>query len=228
VNKVWPSAAEAVADIPEGAAIMIGGFGNAGVPEALANALADRGVSKLTLISNGTGEGESGLVRLIRNRQVCKAVASFPAPGKSPDFEEQYLAGEIELELVPQGTLIERIRAGGAGIPAFYTPTGVGTPLAEGKEQREFDSRPHLLERSLRANFALIRGHKADPWGNVVYRKTQRNFNVMMAAAADVTIVEVDEVVRVGALDPEAVVTPGIFVHRVVAAPRELSFTASA
>jgi 3-oxoadipate CoA-transferase alpha subunit len=224
VNKVWPSAAEAVADIPHGASIMIGGFGNAGVPEALANALADRGVRSLTLISNGTGEAESGVVRLIRNRQVRRAVASFPAPGKSPDFEEQYLAGEIELELLPQGTLIERIRAGGAGIPAFYTPTAVGTPLAEGKEQRELGGRMCLLEHALRADFALIRGHKADPWGNVVYRKTQRNFNVMMATAAEVTIVEVDEIVPVGTLDPEAIVTPGIFVHRVVAAPRSLSF----
>ncbi|MFI5267121.1 MAG: CoA transferase subunit A [Chloroflexota bacterium] len=220
MNKVFASAAEAVADIPDGATIMVGGFGNAGVPEALTYALADRGVRGLTLISNGTGEGQSGVVQLIHNRQVRKVVVSFPAPGRSRDFEEQYTAGEIELELAPQGTLIERIRAGGAGIPAFYTPTGVGTPLAEGKEQRDFGGRAHLLEQALHADFALIRGHKADAWGNVIYRKTARNFNAMMATAAAVTIVEVDEIVAVGELDPEAIVTPGVFVHRVVRAPR--------
>ena len=221
MNKICPSAAEAVADIPDGAVIMVGGFGNAGVPEALTHALADRSVRGLTLISNGTGEGDtSGMVTMIRNRQICKVVASFPAPGKSPEFEEQYLAGQIELELVPQGTLVERIRAGGAGIPAFYTPTAAGTPLADGKEQRDFDGRPHLLEHALHADFSLVRGHRADPWGNVVYRKTQRNFNVMMATAAEVTIVEVEEVVPVGALDPELIVTPGIFVQRVVVAPK--------
>jgi 3-oxoadipate CoA-transferase, alpha subunit len=199
---------------------MVGGFGSTGVPEMLTYALAERGVRGLTLIGNGTGEGESGVTRLIRNRQVRKVVVSFPAPGRSPDFEEQYLAGEIELELVPQGTLIERIRAGGAGIPALYTPTGAGTPLAEGKEQREFAGRTHLLELALRADFALIRAHKADGWGNLVYRKTARNFNPMMATAAAVTIAEVDEIVPVGSLDPETIVTPGIFVSRVVHAPR--------
>jgi len=220
VNKVVASAADAVADIPDGATIMVGGFGNSGVPDALAFALAKQGARQLTLISNGTGEGESGVVELIRNRQVRKVVVSFPAPGTSPDFEAQYLAGDIELELVPQGTLIERIRAGGAGIPAFYTPTGAGTPLAEGKEQRDFDGRPHLLERALRADFALIRGHAADGWGNVVYRKTARNFNPMMATAATVTIVEVNDVVPAGSLDPESIVTPGVFVQRVVRAAR--------
>ncbi|HVA22895.1 MAG TPA: 3-oxoacid CoA-transferase subunit A [Chloroflexota bacterium] len=216
MNKVYLSAAEAVVDIPDGATIMVGGFGNVGVPDALTYALADRSVRNLTLISNGTGEGQSGIVRLIHNRQVRKVVVSFPAPGRSPDFEEQYRAGEIELELVPQGTLIERIRAGGAGIPAFYTPTGVGTPLAEGKEQRDFGGQAHLLEHALHADFALIRGHKADPWGNVVYRKTARNFNPVMATAAAITIVEVAEIVPVGSLDPEAIVTPGVFVQRVV------------
>ena len=220
MNKVVASAAEAVADIPDGATIMVGGFGNSGVPDALAFALAKQGARDLTLISNGTGEGQSGVVELIRNRQVRKVVVSFPAPGTSPDFEAQYLAGEIELELAPQGTLIERIRAGGAGIPAFYTPTGVGTPLAEGKEQREFDGRLHLLEHALHADFALIRGHAADAWGNVVYRKTARNFNAMMATAATVTIVEVERIVPVGELDPEAIVTPGVFVQRVVQAAR--------
>jgi len=220
VNKVYASAAEAVADIPAGATIMVGGFGNAGVQDALTYALAERGVRDPTLISNGTGEGPSGVVQLIHNRQVRKVVVSFPAPGRSPDFEEQYTAGEIVLELVPRGTLIERIRAGGAGIPAFYTPTAVGTPLAEGKEQRELGGKVCLLEEALRADFALIRGHRADAWGNVVYRKTARNFNAMMATAAAVTIVEVDEIVPVGSLDPEVVVTPGVFVQRVVHAPR--------
>ncbi len=220
MNKVYPSAEAAVADVPDGATIMVGGFGSAGVPEALVRALAARPVRGLTVVSNGTGEGESGLVHLIRNRQVRRVLASFPAPGRSPDFEQQYLAGEIELELVPQGTLAERIRAGGAGLAAFYTPTGVGTPLAEGKEQRTFDGRTYLLEHALRADFAFVRAHCADPWGNLVYRKTARNFNPVMAMAARVTIAEVEEIVPVGALDPETIVTPGIFVHRVVAVPR--------
>ncbi|HWP27904.1 MAG TPA: 3-oxoacid CoA-transferase subunit A, partial [Chloroflexota bacterium] len=171
MNKVYPSAEAAVADIPDGATVLVGGFGSSGVPEALLRALAARPVRNLVVVSNGTGEGESGLVHLIRNRQVRRVLASFPAPGRSPDFEQQYLAGEIELELVPQGTLAERIRAGGAGIPAFYTPTGVGTPLAEGKEHREFGGRTYLLEHAIRGDFALIRGERADPWGNVVYRK---------------------------------------------------------
>jgi 3-oxoadipate CoA-transferase alpha subunit len=220
MNKVYPSAEAAVADVPDGATIMVGGFGSAGVPEALVRALAARPVRGLTVVSNGTGEGESGLVHLIRNRQVRRVLASFPAPGRSPDFEQQYLAGEIELELVPQGTLAERIRAGGAGLAAFYTPTGVGTPLAEGKEQRTFDGRTYLLEHALRADFAFVRAHRADPWGNLVYRKTARNFNPVMAMAARVTIAEAEEIVPVGALDPETIVTPGIFVQRVVAVPR--------
>ena len=220
MNKLVASAAEAVADIPDGATIMVGGFGNAGVPEALTLALVARGVRNLTLISNGTGEGDSGVVQLIHHRQVRKVVVSFPAPGRSPDFEEQYSAGQIALELVPQGTLIERIRAGGAGIPAFYTPTAVGTPLAEGKEQRDFGGRTHLLEEALHADFALIRGYQADAWGNVIYRKTARNFNPMMATAATITIVEVESIVPIGSLDPEAIVTPSVFVQRVVHARR--------
>jgi 3-oxoadipate CoA-transferase, alpha subunit len=220
MNKVYPSAEAAVADVPDGAVVMVGGFGSAGVPETLVRALAGRPVRELTVVSNGTGEGESGLVHLIRNRQVRRVLASFPAPGKAPDFEEQYSAGTLELELVPQGTLAERIRAGGAGIAAFYTPTAVGTPLAEGKEQRAFDGRTYLLEYGLRADFALVRAERADTWGNLVYRKTGRNFNPMMAMAARVTIAEVEEIVPVGSLDPESVVTPSIFVQRVVLAPR--------
>ena len=220
MNKVYPSAEAAIADVPDGAVVMVGGFGSAGVPETLVRALAERPVRELTVVSNGTGEGESGLVHLIRNRQVRRVLASFPAPGKAPDFEEQYTAGTLELELVPQGTLAERIRAGGAGIAAFYTPTAVGTPLAEGKEQRAFDGRTYLLEYGLRADFALVRAERADTWGNLVYRKTGRNFNPMMAMAARVTIAEVEEIVPVGSLDPESVVTPSIFVQRVVLAPR--------
>ncbi|HEX6511508.1 MAG TPA: 3-oxoacid CoA-transferase subunit A [Chloroflexota bacterium] len=218
MNKIYPSAAEAVADIPSGATIMIGGFGMAGVPEALTSSLAERPVKDLTIISNGAGEGDSGVVKLIRKRQVRRVIVSFPAPGKAAEFEAQLLAGEIELELVPQGTLAERIRAGGAGIAGFYTPTAVGTRLADGKETRSFGGRDYLLETALRADFALIRAHKADAWGNLVYRKTARNFNPPMATAATVTIVEVDEVVELGGLDPEAIVTPGIFVQRVVRA----------
>jgi 3-oxoadipate CoA-transferase alpha subunit len=220
MNKVYPSADEALADVPDGAVVMVGGFGSAGVPETLVQALARRPVRGLTVVSNGTGEGESGLVHLIRNRQVRRVLASFPAPGRAPDFEQQYMAGEIELELVPQGTLAERIRAGGAGIAAFYTPTAVGTPLAEGKERRDFEGRTYLLEHGLRADFALIRAERADPWGNLVYRKTGRNFNPMMAMAARVTVAEIEEIVPIGTLDPEAVVTPSIFVQRVVLAPR--------
>ncbi len=221
MDKVYPSPEAAVADVPEGATVLIGGFGTAGVPEALVRALAATGVGGLTLVSNGTGQGQSGLGELFRNRQVRRVVVSFPAPGGTPEFEAQYLAGEVVLELVPQGTLAERIQAGGAGIAAFYTPTAVGTPLAEGKEQRDFDGRTYLLEQAIRADFALIRGYRADPWGNVVYRKTGRNFNPMMAMAARVTVVEVEEIVPVGRLDPETIATPSIFVHRVVLAPRQ-------
>lgn len=217
MDKVVTSPAAAVADIRSGATVMVGGFGSSGAPEALLRALAAQPARDLTIVSNGTGEGESGLVELIRNHQVRRVLASFPAPGRAPDFEAQYQAGEIELELVPQGTLAERIRAGGAGVAAFYTPTAVGTPLAEGKEVREFDGRLHLLEHAIRGDFALVRGWRADPWGNVVYRKTGRNFNPVMAMGARVTIVEVEEIVPLGALDPEAVATPGIFVQRVVA-----------
>jgi 3-oxoacid CoA-transferase A subunit len=219
MNKVYPSADAAVADIPDGATLMIGGFGSVGVPQTLVSALAARSVRDLVVISNGTGEG-SGLEPLLHNRQIRRVIASFPTVDRSSDFAEQYLAGELEMELVPQGTLAERIRAGGAGIAAFYTQTAAGTPLATGKEHREFEGRTYLLEHGLRADFAFIRGERADAWGNVVYRKTGRNFNPVMAPAARVTIVEVEEIVRVGALDPEAIVTPSIFVHRVVAAPQ--------
>jgi len=211
-------AAAAVADIPDGATIMIGGFGGVGVPHALIRALNERALKNLTIIANGTG-ARQGRPSSVEAHMVAKAIVSFPiSPSPRPDdpFEEGYESGGIALEIVPQGTLAERIRAGGAGITAFYTPTGVGTPFAEGKELREIDGRLCLLEHALRADFALIRAFRADAMGNLVYRNAARNFNPMMATAARVTIAEVGEVVEAGALDPEAIVTPGIFVDRVV------------
>lgn len=216
MNKVYPSSAAAVADIPDGASVMIGGFGLAGLPENLLRALAEHGARGLTIISNTAGRGDLGVGRLFKGRQVRRFIGCFPVPGQSQHFEEQFLRGEVEYECLPQGTFSERIRAGGAGIAAFYTPTGVGTILAEGKEHREFNGRPYILEHALTADYALIKGYRGDRWGNLVYRGTSRNFNVMMATAARVTIAEVEEVVELGALDPEAVVTPGIFVQRIV------------
>ena len=234
IDKVYPNAADAVRDIPNGATVMIDGFGGpGGMPSCLILALRDQGARDLTVISNTAGlsgfGARSGQVVvntsvLYENRQVRKAIASFPVPrsasNKGP-FERAWLAGEVELEVVPQGTLAERIRAGGAGIPAFYTPTGAGTQLAEGKEVRSFNGRDYLLERALNADFALIRAHIADRAGNVVYRGTSRNFNPVMATAAAVTIVEADEIVEPGDLAPETVVTPGIFVDRIVRRPED-------
>ncbi len=220
--KVLPSVDEAVALIPDGATIMFGGFISAGVPANLIRALVRRGTRDLTGIATNIGPSDE-LDALCIGRQLRKMIASFAIRATSQRtsaFEQLWRAGEVELELVPQGTLAERIRAGGAGIPAFYTPTGVGTPLAEGKEQRDFGGRTYLLEHALRADFALIRGERADPWGNVVFHKTGRNFNPVMAMAARVTVVEVDECVPIGALDPECVATAGVFVQRVVVAPR--------
>jgi 3-oxoadipate CoA-transferase alpha subunit len=211
---------EAVADIPDGATVMIGGFGEAGSPVELIHALIDQGARRLTVISNNTGSGQVGLAALLRAGRVSKVICSFPRSGQSMVFPELYRQGKIELELVPQGTLAERIRAGGAGIPAFFTPTAVGTPLAEGKESRIFDGKEYLMERWLRADYALIKGRCADTSGNVVYNKTARNFGPLMAMAAKVTIVQVSSVVPPGQIDPEVVVTPGIFVDRVVEVPR--------
>jgi 3-oxoadipate CoA-transferase alpha subunit len=211
---------EAVADIPDGATVMIGGFGEAGSPVELIHALIDQGARRLTVISNNTGSGQVGLAALLRAGRVSKVICSFPRSGQSMVFPELYRQGKIELELVPQGTLAERIRAGGAGIPAFFTPTAVGTPLAEGKESRIFDGKEYLMERWLRADYALIKGRCADTYGNVVYNKTARNFGPLMAMAAKVTIVQVSSVVPPGQIDPEVVVTPGIFVDRVVEVPR--------
>ncbi|HMN96140.1 MAG TPA: 3-oxoacid CoA-transferase subunit A [Phycisphaerales bacterium] len=222
IDKRVDGAAAAVADIPDGAAVMIGGFGEAGSPIELIHALIDQGASRLTVISNNTGSGEVGLAALLKAGRVAKVICSFPRTANSTVFPELYRAGAVELELVPQGTLAERIRAGGAGIPAFYTPTAVGTPLAEGKEHRSFGGREHVLERGIRADFALIKGRIADTHGNVLYHRTARNFAPPMATAAEVTIVQVGAVVSAGAIDPEAVVTPGIFVDRVVHVPQPL------
>jgi 3-oxoadipate CoA-transferase alpha subunit len=216
INKEVPSVAEAVADVFDGATVMIGGFGEAGSPIELIHALIDQGAKDLTVVSNNTGSGEVGLAALLRAERVSKIICSFPRTANSTVFPELYRSGKTRLELVPQGTLAERIRAGGAGIPGFYTPAAVGTPLAEGKECRSFDGREFVLERGLRADFALIKGRRADTFGNVTYNKTARNFGPLMAMAAKFAIVQVDEIVEPGAIDPEIVVTPGIFVARVV------------
>lgn len=217
IDTVRADTAEAVAGIEDGSAIMIGGFGRAGQPVELIDALLEQGAADLTVISNNAGNGDVGLAALIGSGRVRRIVCSFPRQSDSYIFDARYRAGEIELELVPQGNLAERIRAAGAGIGGFYTPTGVGTLIAEGKEIRTIDGREHLLEFPLRADYALISAFKADRWGNLVYRKTARNFGPVMAAAARTTIVQVDEIVELGDLDPESVVTPGIFVDRVVA-----------
>lgn len=209
----------AVADIFDGATIMVGGFGQAGSPIELIHALIDKGVSHLTAISNNAGSGHVGLAALIEAGQVDRMICSFPRTAGSDVFAERYRSGRIELELVPQGTLAERIRAGGAGIPAFYTPTGVGTDVAEGKEHRHFSGRTYLLETALRADFTLVRARTADSVGNLVFNKTARNFSPVMATAAAVTIVQADRVVAPGQIDPEVVVTPSIFVDRIVHVP---------
>ncbi len=223
IDKQLSSVEEAIADVFDGAQVMIGGFGEVGSPIELIHALIERGTKDLVAINNNTGNGEVGLAALIRNRQVRKMICSYPRSSHSKVFPELYRAGEIELELVPQGTLAERIRAGGAGVPAFFTPTSVGTPLAEGKETRDFDGRPHVLEHGLRADFALIKAEVADRHGNLVYNKTARNFSPLMCTAAKTTIVQARRVVDPGEIDPECVITPGIFVHRVIEVPEPLS-----
>lgn len=217
VDKIMGSAAEAVSVVQEGAVVLVGGFGSAGSPVDLVHALIDQGTKNLTVVNNNTGNGEVGLAALIAAGQVSKMICSYPRSTFSKVFPELYRAGKIELELVPQGTLAERLRAGAAGIPAFYTPTAVGTPLAEGKEVREFDGREYVMERALKADFALIRCERADPMGNLTYNKTARNFSPVMCMAAKTTIVQAREVVPTGTIDPEHVVTPGIFVDRIVA-----------
>jgi 3-oxoacid CoA-transferase subunit A len=214
MQKLQPSAAAAIADVPDGATLAVGGFGLCGNPEHLIAALHAKGVKGLTIISNNCGTTDLGLGVLLKARQVRKMVSSYV--GENHEFERQYLSGELEVELVPQGTLAERCRAAAAGIGGFYTPTGVGTQVAEGKERRELDGREYLLELPIRADFALVKAWKADPWGNLVFRKTARNFNQPMAGAARVTIAEVEELVPLGALDPDHIHVPSIFVQRLV------------
>jgi 3-oxoadipate CoA-transferase alpha subunit len=217
IDKTVATAADAVAGITDGSTVMIGGFGTAGMPSELIDALIEQGARELTIVNNNAGNGETGLAALLKARRVRKIICSFPRQADSQVFDALYHAGDIELELVPQGNLAERIRAAGAGIGAFFTPTGYGTLLAEGKETRVIDGRHYVLEHPIRADYALIRAERADRWGNLVYRKTARNFGPIMASAARCAIVQVREIVPLGALDPEAIVTPGIFVKRVVA-----------
>ncbi|MBI2329031.1 MAG: CoA transferase subunit A [Chloroflexi bacterium] len=219
MDKVVSSAQEAVADVTDGSTIMFGGFGVSGIPFTLIRALRHKGTKNITAIINNAGGrlANIDLAVLVKNRQIKKVIASYPVyPWFVSPFEEQYLKGEVELEIIPQGTFVERIRAGGAGIAGFYTPTGVGTVVENGKEKRSFNGKEYLLELALAADFALIKAHKADKMGNLTYHLTARNFNPVMATAARITIAEVDEVVETGELDPETVITPGIYVNRVV------------
>lgn len=218
INKVVASADEAVRDIADGAMLVVGGFGLCGIPENLINALVKRGVKGLTCVSNNAGVDDWGLGQLLQTRQVKKMVSSYV--GENAEFERQYLAGELEVEFCPQGTLAERMRTGGAGIPAFFTPAGYGTIVAEGKETREFDGRMYVMERGIVGDFSLVAAWKGDRFGNLVYRKAARNFNPMAATAGKVCIAEVEELVEPGEIDPDCVHTPGVFVHRLVVAPR--------
>ncbi|MCF4123610.1 3-oxoacid CoA-transferase subunit A [Antribacter sp. KLBMP9083] len=217
MTRISETALEALGEIPDGSTVMIGGFGSAGQPVELIDALVEAGPTGLTVVSNNAGNGDLGLAHLVELGRIRKIVCSFPRQADSWHFDAKYRAGEIELELVPQGNLAERIRAAGAGIGAFYTPTGYGTPLAEGKETREIDGKNYVLEYPIHADVALVKAHRADTAGNLVYRKTARNFGPIMAAAARRTVVQVSEVVPAGSIDPEAVVTPGIYVDTVVA-----------
>lgn len=219
VDKVVASADEAVQDVEDGATLAVGGFGLCGIPEAAIAALRDRGVRDLTVVSNNCGVDDFGLGLLLANRQIRKMVSSYV--GENKEFERQFLSRELEVELVPQGTLAERLRAGGAGIPAFYVPAGVGTLVADGKEQRSFDGTPYLLEHAITTDVALVRAWKGDALGNLVYRKTARNFNPLAASAGRVTIAEVEQLVEVGELDGDAVHTPGVFVQRIFQAAPE-------
>jgi len=216
IDKTVASPEAALADVADGATIMIGGFGNAGMPAALIDALIAQGARGLTIVNNNAGNGDTGLAALIKAKRVRKILCSFPRQADSWHFDALYRTGELELELVPQGTLAERIRAAGAGIGAFYTPTAYGTRLAEGKETRRIDGRDYVLEYPIHADYAIIKADRADRWGNLTYRKSARNFAPVMASAAKCTVAQAREIVELGALDPEAIVTPGIFVKRVV------------
>ena len=221
IDKVVKDCATALADVPDGATVMIGGFGTAGLPNELIDALLAQGARGLTIVNNNAGNGDTGLAALIGKGRVRKIICSFPRQTDSHHFDALYRSGRIELELVPQGNLAERIRAAGAGIGGFFTPTGYGTELAKGKETRVIDGRGFVLEAPIHADFALIKAERGDRWGNLTYRMTARNFGPVMAMAAKVTVATVHEVVELGGLDPEAVVTPGLFVQRVVKVPRQ-------
>ena len=216
---ICTSTAEALAAISDGATIMVGGFGLVGIPEQLILGLRESGAKNLTVISNNCGVDDWGLGLLLQNRQIKKMIASYV--GENKEFERQYLSGELEVELVPQGTLAERIRAGGAGIPAFYTPAGVGTPIAQGRETRVFDGKEYLLEMGLKADFSLVKAWQGDGLGNLIYRRTAQNFNPMMAAAGRVTVAEVEQLLEVGALDPAQVHTPSIYVQRIICCEKQ-------
>jgi 3-oxoadipate CoA-transferase alpha subunit len=216
INKIVASATQALSDIPDGATVMIGGFGTAGQPNELIDALIETGKRDLVIVNNNAGNGETGLAALLAARRVRKIICSFPRQADSHHFDALYRAGELELELVPQGNLAERIRAAGAGIGGFFTPTGYGTELAKGKETREINGRMYVLESPIHADFALIKAEQGDRWGNLTYRMTARNFGPIMAMAAKTTIATVHDIVELGHLDPETVVTPGLFVQRVV------------
>ncbi|WP_285399752.1 CoA transferase subunit A [Lysinibacillus sp. fls2-241-R2A-57] len=213
-GKVWNSFEEAVADIKDGNTLAVGGFGLCGIPEKSIAALVQKGTKDLTVVSNNCGVDDWGLGLLLANKQIKKMIASYV--GENKIFEQQFLSGELEVELTPQGTLAERMRAGGAGIPGFYTATGVGTPIAEGKEVKVFDGKEYILEKGIVADFALVKAWKADKLGNLVFRKTSRNFNPLAAMAGKITIAEVEEIVEVGELDPDHIHTPGVFVQRVL------------
>ena len=220
IDKIVSNAATALADVADGATVMIGGFGTAGLPNELTDALIAQGAKDLTIVNNNAGNGDTGLAALIAAGRVRKIICSFPRQADSWHFDRAYRAGSLELELVPQGNLAERIRAAGAGIGGFFTPTGYGTDLARGKETRMIDGRGYVLESPIHADFALIKAERGDRWGNLVYRMTARNFGPIMAMAAKVTVASVHEVVELGGLDPEAVITPGLFVQRVVKVAR--------
>lgn len=213
MGKLLSSLDSAIQQIEDGATIVVGGFGLSGIPENLIHALRDIGVKDLTVISNNCGVDDAGLGLLLENRQIKKMIASYV--GENKLFEQQFLNGELEVELVPQGTLAERLRAGGAGIPAFYTATGVGTEVAEGKEHKEFDGRTYIMEKGLVGDFAFIKAWKSDPFGNLIYRKTARNFNPVVATAGKITIAEVEELVNIGELDPDEIHTPGVYVQKI-------------
>jgi 3-oxoacid CoA-transferase subunit A len=217
MNKVVLNAREALSGVRDGMTILVGGFGLCGIPENLILALRDSGAKGLTCVSNNAGVDEFGLGLLLQTRQIKKMMSSYV--GENATFEKQYLAGELELEFCPQGTLAERLRAGGAGIPAFYTATGVGTLVAEGKETKVFDGRTYVMERGIKGDFALVRAWKADTFGNLIYRKTARNFNPMVATAGKITVAEVEEIVPVGTFDPDEVHTPGVYIQRILKSP---------